>query len=175
MSHTTTFSDLKITNVIALQNAVALLRNLFNINCELLVNENAKMYYAEQALHNGKPYDYVLRMPKSKYDVAFAWDDTKTELNVYYDSFGGHVRRVLGYSSEEMAGFMNKLKQACEANGLTAVDEATAQQVDLSKLLTAYQAGVTLNGLTEQGYTITDDNISFQDGVVEFEVDVCLV
>jgi hypothetical protein len=81
----------------------------------------------------------VLSIPDSIYDVALVRNE-RGEYEIYYDSFGGGVRNVLGQGGN-----------------------------DLGKFLQAYSVEAVTNAAMMQGYTVMGSSIN-DKGEVELEV-----
>lgn len=152
MSHTTTFTGLVISNVKAIEKAIDLLNLDLNDRSmsELSVATNSvpKLYYDNQFIGKyGKDStcDIVLKHPKSKYDLGFYWNKDTNQYDLVYDSFGGGIREVFGYSNSEIKEISEQYK--LEAN------ETTKQ---LGRFIQAHNVGLTLCMVEEQGYEVEE-------------------
>lgn len=94
MSHTTTLSNITITNATAIRRAVEDLRQE-GIEIELIENAIPRMYYQHQAREVGK-CDFVLKLPKSQYDVGLKWNSKSKEYDVFLDTWAQQVSGQIG-------------------------------------------------------------------------------
>lgn len=139
MSHTTTIGSVKITDIKAMEKAVADLK-AEGINCELVQNQKPRMYYKDQ----GQVCDYVLKLNDSQYDVGFV----KQEDGSYaptFDEWNNYVGSQIG--------------AACP---LPDTREGRAQH-QIGKFMQGYTKHATINQAQSQGYvvescTIDDEN-----------------
>jgi len=90
MSHVTTLKGVVIRDVAAMRQAVRDLKAQ-GVSCDLLENAKPRMYYK----HQETPHDFVLRIPNSKYDLAFAKQDDGTYAPAF-DEWAGEVKGQIG-------------------------------------------------------------------------------
>jgi hypothetical protein len=141
MSHTTKIKSVVIKDVIALQNAVTRLQKQ-GVSIELKRNAKPRMFYQDQLKKhlNVENADYVLHLPKSKYDVGLV-KNQQGEFDIYFDNWNGYVAQELG-------------------NG---------QGNDLGKFLQAYSIEAVTNAAIMQGYGVSGANVNAK-GEVELEL-----
>lgn len=130
MSHTTTLKGIKISDPIALQEAVEFLRER-GLNAELIENAVPRMYYANQY---GK-CDYVLRLANSPYDIGFAKQEDGSYAPVF-DSWAGHLQKQIGNPS------------SCKVPTTAEEREAAA----VASLLNSYGVHAAKRQLEAEGY-----------------------
>lgn len=123
MSHTTKIQSVPINSVTALR-AAALSLKAQGINCDLVQEPTARMYFDDQ----GQDMDYVLRLHDCEYDVGFQKEDDGS-LTPAIDEWGGHVKKILGTGGK-------------------------GAQAAIGRLLREYSKELTLESAAEQGYMV---------------------
>ena len=131
MSHTTTIKSVPITDIAALQAAVAELKAK-GVNLELIQDAVPRMYFADQ---HGK-CDYVVQLNDSRYDVGFAKQPDGTYLPVL-DTWAGEVRRNIG--------------ARCPLN-----DYADQGLHAVGQLMQLYSKHAAINAAVSEGHTVSD-------------------
>jgi hypothetical protein len=129
MSHTTTVSDIVISDVAALRSAITRLQK-GGIDVELKENETPRAYYNAQS-GMGKA-DFVVHLKGSTYDVGLYKNESIKGYEARTDFFGGSVQRTLGVG-----------------DGLTNQDK-------LGKLYQAYSVEAVRRQAMRQGYTVNE-------------------
>ncbi len=133
MSHTTTIKSVAISDIAALQAAVAELQKS-GVKCELVENTKARLWNEAQANSLGV-CDYVLRLNDSPYDIGFAKQPNGSYVPAF-DEWGGHVAGQLGASCP-----------------LPTSSEGKAQHA-IGKLMQNYGKHAALNQARREGKTV---------------------
>lgn len=107
MSHTTVIKSVKMTSVTALQAAVLRLQER-GITCTLEEGGRPRMYYNHQEVE----CDYVLRLPRSKYDVGFAKQADGSYAPIF-DEYAGHIAGQLKNPSCPLPKTAEDASMAC--------------------------------------------------------------
>jgi hypothetical protein len=93
MSHTTTIGGIVISDMDALNAAIAEL-NTHGINCELLKGAQARAYYGNQkGMENP---EYTIHLKDCRYDVGLYRTQNGDGLEARADFWEGHIERQLG-------------------------------------------------------------------------------
>lgn len=150
MSHTTTLKTVNISDTQALSDAVDFLRSR-GLEAELVQNAVPRMYYANQY---GK-CDYVLRLPKSLYDIGFDKQKDGSYAPVF-DSWAGELQRQIGNP------------ESCPIPVTQEEREAAA----VASLLNAYGVFAAKRQLESEGYYGFDISVNEADNSYTLECTV---
>lgn len=127
MSHTSTISNVVISDVGALQAAVTEL-NANGVSCTLVKEGTPRAYYDNQE-GMGRA-EYVLKLNDATYDVGFYRND-QGSLEARTDFYKGSVEKQLSVQ-----------------------DEAAGEQARLGKLYNLYAIHATTRKAVQQGYNV---------------------
>ena len=136
MSHNVTISDIKITDIDALEAACAELRSK-GVKISLHKDATYLAYDSSQT----KVYPYVIKMEESKYDIGFE----KTSDGAYvpvFDPFAGQIQRVVGLDRNSVQNL--DLLNACAVND---------PKVHIGKLMQTYGLCKAEAEAGQHGYT----------------------
>jgi hypothetical protein len=94
MSHTTTLQGIKMVDAKAIRQSV---EDLIAEGINIVLKENAvpRMYYEHQARDVGK-CEFVLSLPKARYDVGLKLNKDTGEYEAIFDEFMGSVAGQIG-------------------------------------------------------------------------------
>ena len=146
MSHTTTIKAVPVTDISALQAAVAELKAK-GVNIELIQDAVPRMYYANQ---HGK-CDYVVQLNNSRYDVGFEKQADGSYTPVL-DTWAGEINRSIGASCP-LGEYADQ--------GLHAIGQ----------LMQSYSKHAAINAAVSEGHTVSDCYVD-TDGNVQLTLQV---
>lgn len=149
MSHTSTVSNIVITDIQALRSALSELRSK-GIRCSLKTNEAPRAFYKDQPGMGVAPY--VIHLEDGRYDVGlYLTKGSNSAYEVRYDTFGGHVETLLGVERKATNPSNNNYEVA-----------------GVGKLLQSYAIHATINKAAASGKSVIRDNRA--DGTVVLTV-----
>ncbi len=143
MSHTTSIKAIKITNIAALEAAVAELRQT-GVACSLIPNAKPRAYYTNQ--QGMGVADFVLKLDAAKYDVGF-YKQADGSYEPRTDFFMKSVENVLGAAPRA---------------------PENAEQARLGKLFQMYGIHAATQEARRRGHVVR--RVTKQDGTVALEV-----
>lgn len=143
MSHTSEVSSVVITDIKALEAAIADLQKQ-GVRCTLRRDEKPRSYSVNQEGMGVAPY--VVYLEDSRYDVGLYYDASKKGYVARTDFYMGHVGKVLGSG-------LNPNKCGC-----------SIEQVQLGKLYKAYAVQATTRAAIKKGMSVR--RIEKEDGSV---------
>lgn len=126
MSHTSTLKTIHIRNKEAIKDAVAFLKRK-GLDIDLMENTSPRMYYANQV----GACDYILRLNNAKYDVGLKLNKNTMEYEILLDTYGDHVKNVLGVSGSKVTNdapeSLIAVEQFVNAYGIMAARDTILQ------------------------------------------------
>jgi hypothetical protein len=137
MSHTSIIKGIELRDARAIEQAVADLRAK-GVEIELRINETPRMYYESQAREVGV-CDYVLRLGKSRYDVALKRNPMTGTYDVFLDTWGGDIAGAIGATCP-----------------LPRDEYARAAEHAIGQFVQRYGVNVSKNQARQAGYEITE-------------------
>lgn len=93
MSHTSTISNIIISDVHSLRSAIKELTDQ-GVRCELLKDAIPRAYFSDQQGMGKAPY--VVKLVDGKYDVGLYENKEGQGYEARADFFGGHIEKLLG-------------------------------------------------------------------------------
>lgn len=151
MSHTTEIDDVVISDIKALEAAIAEL-NAKGARCQLIKNAAPRAFYENQK--GLEKTDYVIRLADSRYDVGLYKVPGKAGYRARADMFAGDVARVLGCG--------------CSTDFIGIDPSPQESRLMLGKLYQTYAIHAAIRSSVAKGYTVR--RVDNKDGSVRLVV-----
>lgn len=143
MSHTSSITAIKITNIAALQSAVAELQ-ANGVRCSLSAGGTPRAFFPNQAGMGAA--DYVLKLDGAKYDVGF-YKQPDGSYEARTDFWGGSVESCLGAKASK---------------------PETADQAKMGRLFQMYGIHAATQEARRRGLSVR--RVNGADGLIQLEL-----
>lgn len=143
MSHTSSITAIKITNIAALQAAVKELQDT-GVRCSLIPNAKPRAFYDNQ--QGMGQADFVLKLDSAKYDVGFYKQPDGT-YEARTDFWGGSVEQHIGAKASK---------------------PETAEQAKMGRLFQLYGVHAATQEARRRGLSVR--RIRGKDGLIQLEL-----